>query len=169
MHSTYHFSALMAYCTLLIGFDWFRWTTLTYKGAFSLIVVNKHQPNQTNGKSTHIILNTRNAFIFQLFCTEICRTSNKADITLFFNPQKFIASKMLKLCGWKSGTISLFNNSQKLVQILLKFSQQKVEGYEFVLAKFRWKRLFQSTKICDLSQYKSWTIWLYFTFVYKMR
>ena len=28
--------------------------------------------------------------------------------------------------------ISLFNNSKKLVQILLKFSQQKVEGYKFV-------------------------------------
>ena len=30
--------------------------------------------------------------------------------------------------------ISLFNNSKKLVQILLKFSQQIVQGYEFVLA-----------------------------------
>ena len=48
--------------------------------------------------------------------------------------------------------ISLFNNSEKLVQILLvqillEFSQQIVEGYGFVLAKFRWKRPFQSTKI----------------------
>ena len=28
--------------------------------------------------------------------------------------------------------ISLFNNSEKLVQILLEFSQQIVEGYKFV-------------------------------------
>ena len=32
--------------------------------------------------------------------------------------------------------IFLFNNSKKLVQILLKFSQQIVEDYEFVVAKF---------------------------------
>ena len=37
----------------------------------------------------------------------------------------------------KTPLISLFNNSEKRVQILLKFSQQIVEGYEFVLAKFR--------------------------------
>ena len=37
----------------------------------------------------------------------------------------------------KKLTISLFNNSKKLVQILLKFSQQIAEGYKFVLAKFR--------------------------------
>ena len=43
----------------------------------------------------------------------------------------------------KIRTISLVINSKKLVQIILKFSQQIVEGYEFVLAKFRWKRLFQ--------------------------
>ena len=49
-------------------------------------------------------------------------------------------------------TIYLFNNSKKLVQILIKFSQQIVEDYEFVLAKFCWKRLFQSTKLFDLSQ-----------------
>ena len=47
----------------------------------------------------------------------------------------------------KTQTISLFNNSEKLVLILLEFSQQIVEGYEFVLAKFSWKRPFQSTKI----------------------
>ena len=61
------------------------------------------------------------------------------------------------LCGWKTLTIYLFNNSEKLVQILLEFSQQIymyvglvfegfhqqiVQGYEFVLAKFRWKRPF---------------------------
>ena len=40
----------------------------------------------------------------------------------------------------KTQTISLFNNSEKLVQILLKFSQHIVEGHEFVLAKFRWKK-----------------------------
>ena len=34
-------------------------------------------------------------------------------------------------------TISLSNNSKKLVQILIKFIQQIVERYEFVLAKFR--------------------------------
>ena len=34
----------------------------------------------------------------------------------------------------------LSNNSEKLVQILLEFSQQIVEGYEFVLVKFCWKR-----------------------------
>ena len=67
-------------------------------------------------------------------------------------------------------TISLFNNSEKLtVQIHLEFSQQIVEGYEFVLAKFRWKRPFQSTKICDLSQIKGWTVRPYFTSVYKVR
>ena len=39
-------------------------------------------------------------------------------------------------------TISLFNNSQKLnIQILLKFSQQIVEGYKFVLAKFAEKAI----------------------------
>ena len=54
-------------------------------------------------------------------------------------------------------TISLFNNSKKLVQILLKFSQQITEGYEFVLAKFCWKRSFQSTNIFDLSQNKGWS------------
>ena len=37
----------------------------------------------------------------------------------------------------KTLMISLFNNSEKLVQILLKFNQQIAEGYEFVLAKFR--------------------------------
>ena len=37
-------------------------------------------------------------------------------------------------------TISLFNNSEKLVQILLEFRRQIVEGKEFVLAKFCWKR-----------------------------
>ena len=54
----------------------------------------------------------------------------------------------------KTETISLFNNSEKLVQILLEFNQQIVEGYEFVLAKFRWKRPFQSTQICDSSPNK---------------
>ena len=44
---------------------------------------------------------------------------------------------ILHVCGWKHLTIFLFNNSEKLVQILLEFSQQIVEGYEFVLAKFR--------------------------------
>ena len=39
--------------------------------------------------------------------------------------------------GKKNPLISLLNNSEKHVQILLKFSQQIVEGYEFVLAKFR--------------------------------
>ena len=34
-------------------------------------------------------------------------------------------------------TISLFDYSEKVVQILLEFSQQIVEGYEFVLANFR--------------------------------
>ena len=67
--------------------------------------------------------------------------------------------------------ISLFNNSEKLVQILLELSQHIVEGYPFVhvLAKFCWKRAFQSTQICDLSQNKGWTFWPYFTIVYKMR
>ena len=44
------------------------------------------------------------------------------------------------LCGWTTLTISIFNTSEKLVQILLEFSQQIVEGYEFVLAKFRYKK-----------------------------
>ena len=52
----------------------------------------------------------------------------------------------------KKATIFLFNNSEKLVQILLEFSQQRAEGYEFMLAKYRSKRHSQSTKICDLSQ-----------------
>ena len=69
----------------------------------------------------------------------------------------------------KNQTISLFNNSEKLVEILLEFSQQIGEDYEFVLAKFRWKRPFQSTKICNLSQNKDLTFWPYFMFVYKMR
>ena len=54
--------------------------------------------------------------------------------------------------GEKTHTISFFNNSKKLQQILLEFSQQIVEGYEFVLAKFRRKRPFQSTKICNVIQ-----------------
>ena len=40
---------------------------------------------------------------------------------------------------WMKKLISLFNNFEKLVQILLNLSQQIVEGYKFVLAKFRWK------------------------------
>ena len=55
----------------------------------------------------------------------------------------------------KLKTISLFNNSEKLVQILLEFSQQIVEGYKFVLAKFRWKRPFQSTQVCDSNNNKN--------------
>ena len=51
------------------------------------------------------------------------------------------------MCMKKLLTISLFDNSEKLVQILLEFDQQIVEGYEFVLAKFRCKRPFQLTKI----------------------
>ena len=43
-------------------------------------------------------------------------------------------------------TLSLFDNSDKLVQILLEFSQQIVDGYEFVLAKFRWKDPFSQLK-----------------------
>ena len=35
----------------------------------------------------------------------------------------------------KLQTISLFNNSEKLVQIFLELSQQIVEGYVFVLAQ----------------------------------
>ena len=59
-------------------------------------------------------------------------------------------------------TISLFNNSEKLVQILLEFSQHIVESYEFVLAKFHWKRPFQSTQIM-------WKSFSRILFVYKMR
>ena len=56
------------------------------------------------------------------------------------------------LCRWtKTPTISLFNNSEKLVQSLLELIQQVVEGYEYVLSKSRWIRPFQSIKICDLS------------------
>ena len=69
----------------------------------------------------------------------------------------------------KTLMISLFNYTEKLVQILLEFSQQIVEGYEFVLAEFRWKRPLQSTQICDLIQNKGWTFWPYFMFVYKMQ
>ena len=77
-----------------------------------------------------------------------------------------------KICTmWmkKSLMILLLNNYEKLVLILLEFNQQIVEGYEFVLANFRWKRPFQSTKICHSSQNKGWTLWPYSTFVYKMR
>ena len=42
--------------------------------------------------------------------------------------------------------ISLFNNSKKLVQILLEFSQQIVEGYECVLTKFAEKDPFSRPK-----------------------
>ena len=49
----------------------------------------------------------------------------------------------------KNTQISLFNNSEKLLQILLELSQQIVKGYEFVLAKFRWE------KKCYFSQPKS--------------
>ena len=43
-------------------------------------------------------------------------------------------------------TISLFNNSMKLVEILLQFNQWVVEGYEFVFAKFLWKVPFSQPK-----------------------
>ena len=45
------------------------------------------------------------------------------------------------VCGWKknSNNFSLYYNSEKLVQILLKFSQQIVSEVH-VLAKFRWKK-----------------------------
>ena len=46
----------------------------------------------------------------------------------------------------KLQAIALFNNSEKLVQIFLECSQAIVEGYKFVLAKFRWKIPFQSIK-----------------------
>ena len=52
----------------------------------------------------------------------------------------------------KKLTISLFNNSEKLVQILLKFSQQIVEGYEFVLAKFTEKDPFSQPKSVILAK-----------------
>ena len=69
----------------------------------------------------------------------------------------------------KTQTTSLFNNSEKLVQILLEFSQHIVEHYEFVVAKFHWKRPFQSTQICNLSQTKGnhLTFWPYFTLCTK--
>ena len=69
----------------------------------------------------------------------------------------------------KTLMIYLLNNSKKLVQILLEFSQQIVEGYEFVLAKFCWKRPFQWTQICNLIQNKGWTFRPYVMSVYKMR
>ena len=52
----------------------------------------------------------------------------------------------------KKHTISLVIISEKLVQILLEFRQQIVEGYKVVLAKFCRKRPFQSTKLCDLKE-----------------
>ena len=50
-----------------------------------------------------------------------------------------VLSQSFLLCGWriKTLTIYLWNKSDKLVQILLHFSQQMVEGYELVLAKLR--------------------------------
>ena len=79
--------------------------------------------------------------------------------------------KLHSYCIWVK-KISLFNNSEKLVQILLEFSHQIVEGYKFVLAKFRWKRPFQSTKSQlnqnkNLNQDKGWTYWPYFTLCTK--
>ena len=53
---------------------------------------------------------------------------------------------MCHVDGKKTPTISLFNNSEKPVQILLEFIQQIAEGYEFVSAKFRWKRPFSQPK-----------------------
>ena len=47
----------------------------------------------------------------------------------------------------KKMMISLFNNSEILVQIPLEFSRQIVEGWQF-----HYKRPFQLTKICDLNQ-----------------
>ena len=54
-------------------------------------------------------------------------------------PSKYLShfSRFIYHVDEKTLTISLFNNFEKLVQILLEFSQQIVEGYEFVLAKFR--------------------------------
>ena len=51
-----------------------------------------------------------------------------------------VSSFLLWVCNTlddKTPMISLLNNSEKLVQILLDFSQQIVQGYEFVLTKFR--------------------------------
>ena len=53
---------------------------------------------------------------------------------------------------WMKKLISLFNNSEKLVQIILEFSEQIVEGYEFVIDRVSLKK----------------TFWQYFRFVYKM-
>ena len=62
----------------------------------------------------------------------------------------------------KTLTICFFNKSdEKLLQILLEYSQQIVESYAFVLAKLWWKRPFQSTQICNFSQNKDWTFWQY--------
>ena len=47
-----------------------------------------------------------------------------------------IVEKVFCYVDEKTQTISLFNNSEKHVQILLKFSQQIVEGYKFILEKF---------------------------------
>ena len=81
--------------------------------------------------------------------------------SLLFEKLRIFKTSLLLLCPlhvcfnntmWmKNLTICLCNNSEKLVQILLESSQQIVIGYEFVLAKFRWKRPFQLTKICDLT------------------
>ena len=53
-----------------------------------------------------------------------------------------MATVVLYYVDEKPLTVSLFNNSEKLVQILLEFSQQIVKGYEFVLAIFAEKDAF---------------------------
>ena len=60
-------------------------------------------------------------------------------------------------CTTKMRESALLNNSEKelyLLRFFGEFSQQIVEGCEFVLAKFLVKRPIQSTKICDLSPNK---------------
>ena len=77
------------------------------------------------------------------------------------------------VCGWKNSW--RFLSLLIILRNLYRFSSnfKLADSWSLrvllVLAKFRWKRPFQSTKICDLSQNKGWTFWPYFTVVYKMR
>ena len=55
------------------------------------------------------------------FCHNFSLESNKQNQHTYYVDEKTLM-------------ISLFDNSEKLGQILFEFSQQIVEGYEFVLA-----------------------------------
>ena len=77
--------------------------------------------------SSHVSTCTPVLSIPSLWSSAHTFTSSYSPVPLFLNSYHV---------DEKTPTISLFSNSKKLVQILLEFSQQIVEVYEFVLAKF---------------------------------